>query len=313
MNEIVVNIDDQMLIRVNDEEIEVAEGSKLSHFVKGQPYKDGSYIAVIRPSGKTQQRTSEYELVTSRGTMVVRLNDSVFATKWRDLIPQLVGVNVRWKTMKVLAMGSFQSDLEVDRGSYDFQKYDCFFALGGFDNRTTYMMTAQVDHQGQYGIKEGKIGRITRGRHILASIQEGDKTWRYDPSPGDLLRNSSITNDLSTLVEEGMSIRAYLEVDLDRKSPVSCEQFLVVTEQAIITLTDRTATYSACSDRIEVSLVPELNVVREEGDVTVRHDGGGSGRIYLYRKRRQLSPSHHHVREITKGKELLQLSPRGSS
>ncbi len=109
-----------------------------------------------------------------------------------------------------------------------------------------------------------------------------------------------------------MSIETYLEVDLDRRSPVSCEQFLVVTEQAIITLTDRTATYSACSDRIEVSLVPELNVVREEGDVTVRHDGGGSGRIYLYRKRRQLSPSHNHVGKITKGKELLQLSPRGS-
>lgn len=302
-----------MLIRVNGKEIDAAEGSKLFDVIKGHHHKDGTYIALIRPSGTTQQQTSEFELVTTRGTMVVQLNDSTFASTWRTLVPQLTSVNVRWKTSKVFALGSFQSSLEVDRGSYDFLKYDCFFALGGFDNRTTYMMIARTDHKGQYGVKDGRIGRMTRGRHILDLIQEGDRILEVRPVLLELSeKNAFVTDDLDTVVEEGMSVETYVGVDLDRRSPVSCEQFLVVTESGTVALTDKTATYSACSDRTDVSLVPELSVVREEGDVTVRHDGSGSGRIYFYRKRRQLSPSHNLIGKVSNGKELMQLAPQGS-
>jgi len=59
-------------------------------------------------------------------------------------------------------------------------------------------------------------------------------------------------------------------------------------------------------------LVDEASQVREAGDVTVRHDGPGSGRAYFYKERRQLSHSHNHVGKVTNGRELLRIAPQGS-
>ncbi len=46
--------------------------------------------------------------------------------------------------------------------------------------------------------------------------------------------------------------------------------------------------------------------------MTVRHGGSFTGRVYLYRKRRQLSQAHNLVGKITAGMELVRLAPQGS-
>ena len=58
------------------------------------------------------------------------------------------GSTVRWQSLKVMAMGSFPTDLEVDRERYRYSKYDCYFSLGGFDNRTTYVMVPRSTTKG---------------------------------------------------------------------------------------------------------------------------------------------------------------------
>jgi putative methanogenesis marker protein 3 len=64
---------------------------------------------------------------------------------------------------------------------------------------------------------------------------------------------------------------------------------------------------------MDVSLVPETISVRDEDMVTVRHEGGGMGRIYLYKVRRQVAPTHSNIGIVTAGKELLRLVPEGKS
>lgn len=302
-----------MLIVLNGREVDIAPGATLSEAIAGEPYLPGALIAITRSTSSIQRETSEFEVVTSRGSMVIRLNDSEFATIWRELVPQLVDTGIRWQTSKVTAIGSFPTSLDVDRGRYQYARYDAFLALGGFDNRTTYLMFARTDHEGQYGTAEGKLGRVTRGRHLLNQMREGDKILGIRPVVLELSeRDAFVTADLSTALEEGMVVDTCVKVDLDRRSPVSCEQFLVVTEDGRLNITDKTATYTACGDRTDVTLIPEVTSVREEGDVTVRNDGTGTGKIYFYRERRQLSPAHNLVGRVTIGHELLRLAGAGS-
>jgi putative methanogenesis marker protein 3 len=268
---------------------------------------------VTRSTSSRQKETSEFEIVTAKGSFVIRLNDSELARIWRDLVPQMVGGGVRWQSTKVLAIGSFPSSLEVDRGRYKYSRYDCFFALGGFDNRSTYMMVAKMDHEGGYGVKDGRFGRVTRGRHILKEINEGEKVEAIRPVVLELSeKDAFVTKDLDLVLEEGMAVDTCVQVALDRRSPVSCEQFLVITKGDRFAVTDRTSTYSANSERMDVTLIPEHVTVREDGDVTVRHTGSFTGRVYLYRMRRQLSLSHNLVGKITAGMELTRLVPQNS-
>lgn len=298
-----------MLITLNGREVEVADGASLGDVIAGEPHREGTVIALTRPASSIQKATPEFEVVTSRGTFIIHLNDSEFARRFRELIPRLAGVGIRWQSSKVTAYGSFPTDLEVSRGQHFYSRYDCFLALGGFDSSTTYFMIARVDHNGAYGTDGGKFARVTRGRHLLQRLREGDRIEEIRPVVLELSeKDAFITTDLATPLEGGMAVETYVSVELERRSPVSCEQFLVVVGDGRLRLTERTATYTANSERLDVTLIPEATAVREEGDVTVRHTGPGTGRLYLYRERRQLSPSHNLVGKVRNGHELVRLA-----
>ncbi len=304
-----------MLIRLNGRDIEVPEGTVLGDAIKGEPYLEGTQIALTRPASSIQRGTPEFEVNTPRGSFVIRIDDSEHGRRFRELVPQLTEVNIRWKSSKVIAYGSFPTDLEVSRDRHDYSRYDCFFTLGGFDNRSTYIMISRIDQSGVYGVdgNGGKFGKVTRGRFLLDSLHEGDPILGIRPVVLELSETDAfLTTDMSTVLEDGMAVDTYVAVDLDRAAPIGCEQFLVVAGDGRLKITDRTETYSANSQRMDVTLVPENATVREAGDVTVRNSGSGTGRIYFYRERRQLSLNHSHVGKVTNGQEIVRMVHKGS-
>ena len=236
--------------------------------------------------------------LTAKGSMTIRLNETQSADQWRSLISVIIGAGVRWQTSKILALGAFPSDITTDRGSNHYSKFDCFFALGGFDNRSTYIMIAKVDHDAVYGAGDGRFGRVTKGRHLLKDIQEGENILDIRPVIVEVSeKDVFVTSDLSTELEEDMSIETYVGVKLDKASIVSCEQFLVVTDNNILETTDRTASYVANSSRPDVTLVPEAEGIRDVNDVTVRHEGSGTGQSTFI-----VSADNSQVRIIILGK-----------
>lgn len=302
-----------MIITVNGKVIEADDNAVLGEVIKDQIHHPGSKIAIVRSADLVKKETTDFELVTSKGSMILRLNDSRFAHIVEDLIPQIVGLAIRWRTSKLLAIGSFGTDIEVTRGSFRFKRYDCFFSLGGFDSTTSYFMVAKVDHQGQYGVDGGVFGRITRGRHLLKELDEGDKILEIKPIVLEMKeKDAFVTDDLGIKLEDGMSIETHVSVSLSPQSPVSSEHFLVLSRNGHIPITETTSTYNACSKNLDVSLMAEKVMVRDANIVTVRHDGAGEGRVYFYKVRRQLNPSHSLVGEVVNGRELIRLVGMGS-
>ena len=49
-------------------------------------------------------------------------------------------------------------------------------------------------------------------------------------------------------------------------------------------------------------------LARNKGAVTVRNDGTGVGRLYIYRENRVLAPTHTNVGQINKGMEILDIA-----
>ncbi|NLI73874.1 MAG: methanogenesis marker 3 protein [Euryarchaeota archaeon] len=304
-----------MLIRLNGRDVEVGENTVLGDAIKGEPYLEGTQIALTRPSSLIQKGTLEFEVTTNHGSFVIRTDESEHGERFRTLINELIGVNIRWKSSKVVAYGSFPTDLEVSRDVHNYSKYDCYFALGGFDNNATYIMISRTDQSGTYGVagNGGKFGKVTRGRFVLDRLIEGDEILEIRPVVLELSEADAFaTTDMSVTLEDGMSVETYVRVKLDQESPVGCEQFLVVVEDGRLRLTDQTETYSANSQRMDVTLIKEKAAVREAGNVTVRNSGAGTGRIYFYRERRQLSPNHTKIGEVVNGREIVRLAPQDS-
>lgn len=297
---------DQMKIKLNGKEIKVKRGAKLREVLSRGIYEEGSTVAIIRPSRVLLAETREFLIRTNKGEMILRLNDSESSELFHKIHGEIAGKSIRWKTSKVLAIGSFPTNLSVNRSSYRYSKSDCFFALGGFDSRTTYLMIARDDHEGCYGAGNALVGRITRGKHLLDELEEGDRVQSVEPVIEKRVEsNIVITDNLDLEIEDEAEIESYVEVHLNKNSPVSAEHFLVLAERKVIPITESNSTYAACSARMDVSLVPEDIRIRDEDNVTVRNDGIGAGRIYFYKVRRQISQAHNFIGTVVKGKNLI--------
>jgi len=302
-----------MKIYVNGTEVEARTSAVLSEVVKDQPYHPGNLMALIRPSESIRKETDEFELITPRGPMGLKLNDSRYAALFRELLNDIKGKGIRWQTSKVTAIGSFPTQIEVSRDKAAYNKFECFFALGGFDSRSSYIMIARITHEGAYGTPGAVFGRITKGRHILSELQEGERILDIVPVIEEVTeKDAVVTDDLNHVLQDGMSVETFVGLKLERSSPVNVEHLLVITEKGSFPITERTQSYSACSKNLDVSLVAETSTIREPGIATVRHEGAGQGRIYVYKTRRQVSSAHSKVGTVTHGFELLKLATLGS-
>ncbi|MDR0335388.1 MAG: methanogenesis marker 3 protein [Methanomassiliicoccaceae archaeon] len=301
-----------MKVTVNGSVKDVPKNAKLKDATEGETYVNGSLISIRLSADKITEETSDLELVTSKGSMIMHLDDSDDARIWKNTVQSIEGIAARWVTRNITAFGSFKTDIKVNREPRMYRRYDCFFSLGGFDNDTTYMMIARDDHKWSYGAGKGRIGRITKGRHILDALREGDKITgvRHVVSERSS-ENVIVTKDLGTAAEEGMVIETCVKVRLNERSPMSCEHFLVTAGKGYIDISDSTGSYAACSDNTDVEINDEEKSVRDEGRVTVRSSGTGTGRIFFYKERRQVLPSHNDIGSVEQGMGILAHSRQG--
>lgn len=302
-----------MMINVNGRPVEAGDSATIADVIGGQPYVGGSAIALIKSAESITKETNEFDLVTARGRIGLRLNDSKYAGLFRELVKEIKGRTIRWQTSKVMAIGSFPTQIEVSHEPGQYQRYDCFFALGGFDSRTSYIMIAKTNHEGAYGATGAVLGKITRGRHILGELQEGEAVLDIVPVVEEISeRDSTAVTDLGARLEPGMSVETFVAVKLDPRSPTNGEHFLVASQGGTVEVSQRTEAFDACSTHMDVSLIAEASAIREPGMVTVRHEGVGMGRIYFYKQRRQVAASHTLIGTVTQGMELLRIAPEGA-
>jgi len=291
---------------INGKEKEFPAKATLGDAVAGERYVKDSLISISLASSRTKEQTDDLELETTKGKMIMHLDESDDARVWLDVVNDVREIGARWITKNIAAFGSFRTKLKVSREPRMYRRYDCFFSLGGFDNDTTYMMIATDDHKWAYGAGTGRIGRITSGRHVISSLREGDKILSIRPVISERSsENTIVTKDPKHPLDDGMMIETFVKVLLNANSPMSSEHFLVTAEKGHITISDATGSYVACSDNTDVQIENERNSVREEDTVTIRNTGEGTGRILFYKERRQTVPAHNDTGTIEQGKGII--------
>ncbi len=301
-----------MKVIVNGKEKNLKKGATLKSAISGEVYYKDTLIAVHLSEEKLVQETSDFEIETTRGKLVMHLNDTAEARMWQALCTESIkGISSRWVTHNIIAFGSFPTELSTDRSENGYRMYDVFLSLGGFDNSTTYMMVAKDNHRGSYGAGKAVIGRITVGRHLMDLFKEGDEIISVRPMMSEIsTENVIVTKDLSMKVEEGYSIETAVTIDLDNKSPASAEHIMVLSTNGYMRATDVTGSFVACSEDLDVEIPAEDNGVRERGCVAVRCEGVGQGRLYILKDRRQQSVSHNIAGQVTNGLAIVEYASR---
>ena len=297
-----------MKIIVNNSEKKLNNSAVLKDALAGEPYVKGAAVSVLLSTEKTKKASNSFNIVTDKGTMSIKLDDSKDAEIWRDSAENVKGSTLRWITHNLVAFGSFPTKIKGDRSARMYRRYDCFFSLGGFDNNTTYMMIAKEDHKASYGAGTGRIGRVTKGRHIIDSMREGDTIMDISPVVSEQsTENVVTTSDMNFKLEDGMEISSYVKIELNKSSPMSSEHVLVASRNGSMNVNDGTGSFAVFTDNTDVDMEIEESAVRSRGAVTVRCKGEGAGKIYAYRVKRQTIPQHNLAGSIVQGMHLIDM------
>ena len=301
-----------MKVTVNGKVKELPAKAVLKDALEGEHYVKDTLVSIHMSTEKLVKESEDFEIVTDKGTVAIHLDDSEDARIWRENIPRMSDLSLRWSTERIDAFGSFPTSIRYDRTERMYRRYDCFFSLGGNDNHTTYFMIAKDDHRWSYGAGSGRIGRITRGRHIISMFQEGDRVIEVRPMVSEeTTENVIVTTDLKTRLGDGYSVDTHVAVQLDEQSPESAEHLLILADKGYINISDATGSYAACSDDQDITMDEEDKKVRDRGSVTVRSQGVGLGRILFYKERRQLSQSHNCAGKVVGGFPIISMAKGG--
>ncbi len=295
-----------MKVIVNGKEKDLKPGAKLKDAISKEVYIKDTMISVHLSTEKLVKETSDFELVMQTGTIVLHLDDSDDAKLWKSKIKEITGATSRWVTKDIIAFGSFSTDIAVDRTERRYRPFECFFALGGFDNHTTYMMVARRDHNRSYGAGTGRIGKITVGKHLLDRLSEGEQIIEIRPMMSESSsENVVVTKDLEYPLEENYRIETFANIVLDRHSHASSEQILIIAAKGYINVSESTGSFLGCRDDMDVIIPEEKHLVREKGTVAVRATGVGLGHVLFYRETRQVTPSHNYAGHVDNGLSLI--------
>lgn len=303
-----------MIVTVNGKEKKLPDNAKLSDALAGEHYVSGTLVSIHLSTEKLVRESEDFEIVTEKGSIVIHLDDSNDAEVWRSMIPRMSDLNVKWSTERIDAFGAFPTDIKPEKVEKMYRVYDCFFSLGGMDNHTTYFMIAKEDHRGAYGAGAGRIGRITRGRHILKMFEEGDRIIEVKPLVSEeSTDNVIVTTDMKYALADGYRVDTHVTIKLNENSPESAEHVLILASKGYMNISDATGSYAACSDDQDVVIPEEDKQVRGKAVVTVRSDGVGLGRVFFYKDRRQLVMSHNCVGQVIGGLPIVSLAGSGDN
>jgi len=275
---------------------------------------DKCIVAVRRPVEPEKVLTNLFEVTTTKGRMIIRLECEKVLDGWRRAYKRFEESGIRWVTRDAAVFGPTLTDFEPSRDSVELRQYEITLSLAGFSNENTHLVFSRKLHESAYAPPRGcgVLGRVIYGRHLVDELRLGDRITKIEPIIETREAEKAVIRaDRSYELREPVRVYTRLGIELDRSSPVGGELTYNVVGDGTLIASRRTSRFIAC-DRVNViSLVNEKLDHRVRGAVTVRNTGINAGSVYVYLKEAPLSTSHNIVGRVTEGIELADMAAEG--
>jgi len=301
-------------IEINGHKLELQDKALLKDAINASKavYIPGTTIGIIKTGAKVEEATSEYKINTTKGEFRIELfGDHTLWTKSNHLF---LNVKAHWETRNAIAFGPVATDITIQRGEQKYNRYDVFLGTGGYDPGNTYLMIGRDKHVSDYGgPKDAVIGKVISGKNIVAKINQGDSILNVEPViKWETLLEKNLTQDINTVLEDGMKIYTYFHVELINESPEGAENFLALIRRKTFNVDTFSNSFISDNFLIGEGCPYEHWDARSEGSVAIRTDGLGNGRIYIYKDDRTSSPVHSIVGHVSRGIELIKIASSGN-
>jgi putative methanogenesis marker protein 3 len=306
-----------MLVKVNGDEIKLPESSTIEDAIKASkaPYIKGCVLGVIKGKEEVERHINKYSFKTTKGSIIIELlsdcSDLLLDT-FKNQYKEFENLRIRWTTSNEVALGPIKTDLVPTRDEHEYQSWDVILSLSGFTAEATHIIFSKEKHKAVYGTPEenkGVFARVVGGKRTIMQLTDEDYVKSVKPviERKSIIESAAITK-LETLISDGNEIFTYVLIEPTEKSPGSVEQLFALAEKGEVHVDYESESFVGFYGLQGLEKEAEYIDQRRRGIVTLRNDGKGVGRIYVYREDRVSTPSHTVVGKITKGIQLMDIA-----
>ena len=307
-----------MLIKVNGEEMDFAEGSSIQDVIDetNAPYTPGSIVCLIKGKKELEKNISKYKIKTNKGSIIIQLDESEDAKPlvdvWKSQYEDFLDLNIRWSTPTEVAVGPIVTDLEPTSDEFKYFEGDVVLSLSSFSNESTHLILLKENTTNVYSVppyNKGIFAKIIGGKKTLELLTDEDKITGIEPIiERSTTTDSASVSDLSTVLEEGNELYTYISFDVDESSPVCVEHLFSMIKDGRIKVSYDSESFIGFYDFAGIEKPKENTTLRNRGTITVRNDGVGVGKLFIYRENRVLTPNHTTVGKIVNGMEIIDIA-----
>ena len=309
-----------MLIKVNGKEIDVAEGSSIQDVIDetNAPYTPGSIICLIKGKKELEKNITKYKIKTTKGSIIIELSEDGEAKPivdvWKNQYEEFADLSIRWSTPTEVAIGPIVTDLEPTHDEFKYYEGDVVLSLSSFSNESTHLILLKENTTNVYSVppyNKGIFARIIGGKKTLAELTDDDVVTSIEPIiERSTTTDSASISDLTTVLEEGNELYTYISFEIDEASPVCVEHLFSIVKDGRIKVNFDSNSFLGFYGLEGIDKPKENTTQRVRGTITIRNDGSGVGRMYVYRENRVLTPNHTTVGKITAGMEIIDIAKK---
>ena len=310
-----------MLIKINGEEIDVADGSSIQDVIDKThaPYTPGSIICLIKGKKEMEMNITKYKIKTTQGSIIIELSDvdeaKPLVNVWKNQYKDFVDLSIRWSTVNEVAIGPISTDLEPTSDEYKYFEGDVVLSLSSFSNESTHLILLKENTTNVYSVPQynkGIFAHIIGGKKTLGLLTDDDKITSIEP----IIERSTTTDslavsDLNIVLEEGNELYTYISFEIDESSPICVEHLFSIIKDGRIKVNFDSNSFLGFYSLENIEKPKEDTTQRTRGTITIRNTGHGVGRMYIYRENRVLTPNHTTVGKIINGMEIIDIASSG--
>ena len=309
-----------MHVKVNEEKIDLPDGSTIRDAIEATeaPYIPGCVLGMVKGKKEVERHVNKYSLKTNKGSIIIELLDHApknLIKTWKERYSDFAGLPIRWTTSQEVAVGPIGTDMVPTRENYLYDRWEVLFSLSGFTADATHIILCKTKHEATYGAPKenrGVFGRVVGGKRTMMSLTNQDQVLKIKPviERESIIKSAAITN-LDTQLTPGNQIFTYVLVKPNPKSPQSVEHFYALQEDGKLRVDYDSNSFIGFYGLQGLDKPSEQIDQRNRGIITLRNDGRGVGRIYIYREDRVSTPSHNVLGKVKKGMQLLDMARYG--
>jgi putative methanogenesis marker protein 3 len=294
-----------MRIKLNGKEIDAPQNTSLADLL---PEED-NLVVIVRERKAQEKLTDTFKLKIGKESMTLKVENEVL---WNSVRDKIQGLEVAWRTKRVLAFGPFSCDLRCSKVQHDYEPGEIFLSLAGGSKESAYLMFAVTRYQlGHCTVGDGVIGRVIEGLRALRFLEIGEKIEKIEP-----VFDRGVSAGIKTRAEmterilEGDEIYSQVTVGLKKEVANASDYAMAVLERNP-KVEEVTNTYVRFKGIVGIEIGEENPEKRFRGAVTIRRTGKNTGDIYIYLRDRMPHRDHCVVGFVESGIELLEVAKKG--